>query len=205
MSTPIDSSAWFDEAFRAAPLMAILRGMGTERSLELAATAWDLGIDMVEVPIQGPADEEALAAVARAGRERGKDVGAGTVIDAETVQSASRAGAAFTVSPGLDLDVVRASEAEGMPSLPGVATASEVQIAQKHGLTWLKAFPASVLGAEWFTAMRGPFPQVRFVATGGMHARNAPDMLAAGARVVAVGSGLADADELPRLARIIAN
>lgn len=203
MSTTADAGAWFDEAFRAAPLMAILRGMGTARSLELARTAWDLGIDAVEIPIQSPADEEALAAVVAAGRERGRSVGAGTVIDEATVQAAARAGAAFTVSPGFDLDVVRASEAAGMPSLPGVATASEVQLAQKAGLTWLKAFPASVLGTDWFAAMRGPFPGMRFVATGGMHARNAPDFLAAGAQVVAVGSALADEAELPRLAQII--
>jgi 2-dehydro-3-deoxyphosphogluconate aldolase/(4S)-4-hydroxy-2-oxoglutarate aldolase len=206
-STPgggMDSGAWFSAAFSGSPLMAILRGMGAQRSLELAETAWDLGIDVVEVPLQGPADQEALEAVVAAGREHGRAVGAGTVVDEATVRAAARAGAAFTVSPGLDPEVVRASEAAGMPSLPGVATASEVQLAQKMGLTWLKAFPASVLGTDWFAAMHGPFPGVRFVATGGMNARNAADHLDAGAQVVAVGSALADDTELARLAEVIA-
>ncbi len=205
MSTPhLDSTAWFDDAFRTAPLMAILRGMGAERSLALARTAWDLGIDAVEIPLQTPADHEALAAVIEAGRERGKQVGAGTVLDAATVRAAASAGAAFTVSPGLDLEVVRASEEAGLAALPGVATPTEVQRAHTAGLRWLKAFPASLLGTGWFPALSGPFPDVRFVATGGMNARNAADFLDAGVRVVAVGSALEDETELARLAEVIA-
>ena len=201
--SPSTSDEWFTEAFAQAPIMAILRGMGVERSLELAGVAWDLGIDAVEVPIQSDEDRDALAAVVAAGRERGKQVGAGTIIDDETVRLAAEAGAAFTVSPGFDIDVVRASEAAGMPSLPGVATATEVQLARLAGLRWLKAFPASVLGTEWFTTMRGPFPDINFIATGGMNARNAPQFLSSGVRVVAVGSALADPEELARLAEVM--
>lgn len=193
----------FDELFRSAPLMAILRGMGVERSLAVSNTAWDLGIDLVELPIQTAEDIEALRVVAAAGRERDKSVGAGTVVSVEHVQQAASAGAGFTVSPGLDLEVVRASHAAGLPSMPGVATASEVQLALKHGLTWLKAFPASVLGPHWLSAMRGPFPEARFVTTGGMNASNAGDYLRAGARVVAVGSALEDPAQLPLLAEFV--
>lgn len=204
MSTPrVDSTAWFDEAFEGAPLMAILRGMGTARSLELSATAWDLGIDAVEVPLQTAEDLEALKAVVAAGRERGKRVGAGTVLDPATARAAAEAGAAFTVSPGLDLEVVRASEEAGLAAMPGVATATEVQQAYTAGLRWLKAFPASLLGTGWFPAMHGPFPEARFVATGGMNARNASEFLDTGVRVVAVGSALEDATELARLAEVM--
>ena len=190
----------FEELFGGSPLMAILRGMGVERSLAVSTTAWDLGIDVVELPIQTEEDLEALRVVAAAGRERGKSVGAGTVVSLEHVAQAASAGAVFTVSPGFDLDVVRASQDAGLLSMPGVATATEVQLALKSGLTWLKAFPASVLGASWLTAMHGPFPQAQFVTTGGMSAANAGDYLAAGARVVAVGSALEDPAQLPLLA-----
>jgi 2-dehydro-3-deoxyphosphogluconate aldolase/(4S)-4-hydroxy-2-oxoglutarate aldolase len=193
----------FEELFAGARLMAILRGMGPERSLAVSTTAWDLGIDVVELPIQTPQDVEALRVVAAAGRERGKLVGAGTVITAEHIDQAASAGAAFTVSPGLDLNIVRGSHEAGMLSLPGVGSASEVQLAVKAGLTWLKAFPASVLGRGWLIAMRGPFPQVRFVTTGGMDATNATEYLDAGARVVAVGSALEDPAQLPRLAALL--
>ena len=197
-----DNSA-FHEIFGEVRLMAILRGMGVERSLAVATTAWDLGITAVEVPVQTPTDVEALRVVAEAASARGLQVGAGTVLFAEHVRQAKGAGAAFTVSPGFDVEVVRASHAAGMPSLPGVATPTEVQHALGEGLTWLKAFPASLLGTGWFGAMRGPFPQATFVATGGMDAASAPAFLAAGVRVVAVGSALEDPAQLPALAQLV--
>src|SRR5690625_3066107 len=196
-------STTFDEIFAGEPLMAILRGMGTERSLQLSKQAWDLGIDHVELPVQSAADLEALRVVAEAGRERGRLVGAGTVTSPAQIPQLAEAGAAFTVSPGFDLEVVHASQEAGMPSLPGVATASEIQAAVKAGLTWLKAFPAAQLGTGWFRAMAGPFPQVRFVATGGMDSRNAGDFLAAGVRCVAVGSALSDPAQLERLSELL--
>ncbi|MGI9822645.1 bifunctional 4-hydroxy-2-oxoglutarate aldolase/2-dehydro-3-deoxy-phosphogluconate aldolase [Agromyces sp. Marseille-Q5079] len=198
------SNAAFDELFAGRPLMALFRGLGEERSLELARTAWDLGIDLVELPIQSEADVAALAAVAEAGRAEGRLVGAGTVLSARHVELATSAGAAFTVSPGFDPDVVRASTAAGLPSLPGVATASEVQAAMALGLTWMKAFPASLLGTGWFRAMAGPFPAARFVATGGIDASNARAFLDGGARTVAVGSALEDPAQLPALAALLA-
>jgi 2-dehydro-3-deoxyphosphogluconate aldolase / (4S)-4-hydroxy-2-oxoglutarate aldolase len=197
------SADWFEEAFAGAPLMAILRGMGVERSVALSTTAWDLGIDSVEVPLQTEEDERALREVVALARERGKSVGAGTIVAPEQVPAAVSAGAAYLVSPGFDPRVVAAARAAGIPILPGVATPSEVQVALSHGLTWLKAFPATWLGTGWFRHLRGPFPQVRFVATGGLDAANVEEYLAAGVRVAAVGSALEDASQLERLAGVV--
>lgn len=197
-------NAAFDEIFGDVPLMAILRGMGPERSLAVATTAWDLGIGVVEIPVQTPADVEALRLVADAARERGLIVGAGTVVTVDHVHDARRSGAAFTVSPGFDPEIVRASAEAGLPALPGVATPTEVQLALREGLTWLKVFPASLLGTGWFGAMRGPFPQATFVATGGMDATTAGPFFDAGVRVVAVGSALEDEAQLPALAALLA-
>jgi Entner-Doudoroff aldolase len=202
----VDAAArgdWFETAFAGAPLMAILRGMGVERSVRLSETAWDLGIDSVEVPLQTDEDERALRAVVAAAAERGKIVGAGTILTPDQVALAADAGAAYLVSPGLDPVVVRAAQAAGIPILPGVATPSEVQLAVALGLTWLKAFPATWLGSGWFKHIRGPFPQVRFVATGGLDASNVEEYLAAGVRVAAVGSALEDASQLERLAAVL--
>jgi 2-dehydro-3-deoxyphosphogluconate aldolase / (4S)-4-hydroxy-2-oxoglutarate aldolase len=195
---------WFDGTLGACPIMAILRGYSTQDTLALAHRAWDLGIILVEIPIQTDAALETLAAVAAAGRDRGAVTGAGTVLRPEQVIDARDAGAAFTVSPGFDPEVVDASHAAGLPSLPGVATATDIQLALRHGLHWLKAFPAAVLGEVWFTAMRGPFPHIRFVATGGMAADNAERFLNVGAAAVAIGSALEDPAQLDRLAAIIA-
>lgn len=189
----------FDRIFGTTRMMAIMRGMGVQRSLAVAAAAWDLGIDVVEVPIQNAVDVKALRAVADAARDRGKTVGAGTVVTLDHVTQAARAGAQFTVSPGFDPDIIRASAAAGLPPLPGVGTGTEVQLALKEGLTWMKAFPASILGPAWIKAMHGPFPQATFAATGGMNATNAANYLAAGARVIAIGSALEDPNQLDQL------
>ncbi|MGP4033661.1 bifunctional 4-hydroxy-2-oxoglutarate aldolase/2-dehydro-3-deoxy-phosphogluconate aldolase [Pseudarthrobacter sp. 1C304] len=179
-----------------APVMAILRGYGTERTLELSRVAWSVGITCIEVPLQSQRDAETLAAVAEAAAAEGCVVGAGTILDVNAVSFARSLGAAFTVSPGFDPEVARASLDAGMPHLPGVATATEVHHARRFGLGWLKAFPASDLGAAWITALRAPFPDVRFVATGGISATNAQDFLYAGASAVAVGSALSDTAQL---------
>lgn len=187
------------------PVMSILRNMDPHRSVALATRAWDLGIDLVEVPIQSPDAIPSLAAVVRAGAERGKMVGAGTIISSEQVLKCVQFGVAFTVAPGLDEEIVKLCREAGLPHLPGVATASEIQAAVRLGCSVVKAFPASVLGPEWFKAMRGPFPDVSFVATGGVDASNATAFLDAGAATVAVGSALADERQLDMVAEIIAS
>ncbi len=202
-NTGIDSNHWFDRAFDGRPLMAILRGFAPTRTVELAQRAWDLGIDWVEVPIQSADGLESLAAAAEAGRARDRTVGAGTVTTVDRVRRAAAAGAVFTVAPGMDSDVARESTEAGLPHLPGVATASDIQAAGRAGLRWLKVFPASALGPGWIKAMHGPFPEARFVVTGGVEASNADLFLNAGARVAGVGSALEDPDQLDKLTALL--
>ncbi len=196
-----DQAQWFETAFAGQSTMIILRGLAPEETVALCHRAWDLGITQVEVPIQTPDALPSLAAAVAAGRERGLGVGAGTVTTAEQLRSAAAAGVSFTVAPGTSPEVLRWSAEHELPHLPGVATASDIQVALGLGAQWLKAFPASVLGPAWFTAMRGPFPDVRFVATGGMSVASLPEYVAAGARVIALGSALQNAEELDALAR----
>jgi 2-dehydro-3-deoxyphosphogluconate aldolase / (4S)-4-hydroxy-2-oxoglutarate aldolase len=199
------SDEWFEREFAGTQVMVIMRGLGAGESLALAEAAWAVGVRAVEIPIQGPADVDALAAVAAVARERGLHVGAGTVVRPEQVEIARSAGAAYTVSPGTDEEVIRASLEAGLPTLPGVATASEIQRCVRLGLGWLKAFPAVALGPDWVSAMvRGPFPAVRLVATGGVSAGTAAAFLAAGARVVSLGSALADPAQRAELAKLVA-
>ncbi|KAB1923288.1 bifunctional 4-hydroxy-2-oxoglutarate aldolase/2-dehydro-3-deoxy-phosphogluconate aldolase [Micromonospora sp. ALFpr18c] len=199
------TTADFDHIFGGARVMAILRGLPVAETVRLAERAWDLGIDVVEVPVATPEAVPALRAAVQAGVERGRIVGAGTVLDEGQVAAAADAGAAFTVAPGLDLAIADAAAARGLPHLPGVATPTEAQQALRHGLTWLKAFPAISLGPAWFTAMAGPLPQLRFVATGGLDAANAAAFLDAGVRVAAVGSALSDPHQLDNLAKLATN
>lgn len=192
----------FAPLFGTARVMVILRDLPPMETVRLAERAWDLGIDVVEVPIRTPAATLALRAAVEAGKDRGRRVGAGTVRTPAQVRQAASAGAAFTVAPGLDLAVADAAVSYGIPHLPGVATPTEAQLALDHGLIWLKAFPAVSLGPQWFKAVAGPLPELRFVATGGIDAGNAADFLAAGVRVVAVGSALSDPRQIDRLAEL---
>jgi Entner-Doudoroff aldolase len=198
-----ESQSWFDDALSASPLMAILRGHGPTRSLELAQRAWELDVTLVEIPLQTDQDLDSLRIVAAAAAERGRRVGVGTVTNVDQIAAASAAGAVFTVSPGFDPAIVEACHQAGLPALPGVASASEIQRATRLGLRWLKAFPATVLGTGWFQAMHGPFPGIHTIATGGIDAVNAREYLDAGARAVAVGSALADPRQLDQLAELV--
>lgn len=197
------SDTYFETTFADAPVMAIFRRQGLERTLALAEAAWNVGVRTVEVPVMHPDDLSVLRAVAHAGRPRGFDVGAGTITSPEQLEAVRDAGAAFTVAPGFDPDVARASAALGMPHIPGVATGSEVQAAMRAGFTWLKAFPAERLGPEWIRHMHGPFPQVRFVATGGVTSKSASAFLAAGCRVVALGSAFGSQGEIGEIRRLL--
>jgi 2-dehydro-3-deoxyphosphogluconate aldolase/(4S)-4-hydroxy-2-oxoglutarate aldolase len=198
----VTNDEYFDGIFARQRVMAILRGYDPERTVELCRIAWDAGIDAVEVPVQSESAYPSLVAAIAAARERGTSIGAGTVTTPGQVERVAELGAAYTVAPGTSARVIETSLALGLPHLPGVATASEITVVLDHGLTWVKAFPAAQLGPAWISAQRGPFPQVTFVATGGIDAGNAADFLDAGARVVAVGSALADPGQLRLLGRL---
>jgi Entner-Doudoroff aldolase len=193
----------FDDILGGTSVMAILRGMPSGETVAVAGRLWDAGVTVLEIPIGSPDQIPALRAAAGAARERGLRVGAGTVITADQVRVASEAGAQYTVAPGLDLGVLAASLSAGMPHLPGVGTATEVQRAWLAGCRWLKAFPAAALGPEWIAALLGPFPGVRFVATGGLTVAGAPAFLAAGAHVVALGAALADPAQREQISRLL--
>lgn len=185
---------WFPEDFFRIPVIAVLRGLTPHDAVKRATRAWDAGVEHVEVTIETPEAVSSLAAVASAAAERGVAVGAGTVTTTAQLDAAAAANASFTVSPGLDEGIVTESIRRSMPHLPGVATASEILRAKTQGLTWLKAFPASVLGPDWAKAMKGPFPDVHFVATGGMQVATAQTYLSSGISVVGLSSDFSSDD-----------
>jgi 2-dehydro-3-deoxyphosphogluconate aldolase/(4S)-4-hydroxy-2-oxoglutarate aldolase len=114
---------------------------------------------------------EALAGI-------GLTVGAGTVLTRAQVDEAVAAGARFVVTPGLDADVVARCRERDVPVIPGVATASELSAALRLGLSVVKLFPAEILGGtRLIQALAAPFPDVRFVPTGGLDAGNAVEYL----------------------------
>jgi 2-dehydro-3-deoxyphosphogluconate aldolase/(4S)-4-hydroxy-2-oxoglutarate aldolase len=192
-----------NEIFGDQRVMAILRGLPADETVRLATRLWDAGVTVLEVPIGTPNAVPSLRAAVVAGEARGLRVGAGTVTTPDQVRAAADAGAQYTVAPGLDLTVLAASLAAGLPHLPGVGTATEVQHARAAGCRWLKAFPAKALGPAWISAMHGPFPDIRFVATGGLTVADAKPFLDAGTSVIALGAALADPDQRAALADLL--
>jgi 2-dehydro-3-deoxyphosphogluconate aldolase / (4S)-4-hydroxy-2-oxoglutarate aldolase len=133
------------------------------------------GGQVIEVTFRTAAAEHAIAALAEAGTLL---VGAGTVIRPEQVDAACEAGARFVVSPGFDLRVVERCRERGLPAVPGVASASEIMAALAAGLSLVKLFPAEASGGlALVRALHAPFPDVRFIPTGGLTEENAPAYL----------------------------
>lgn len=194
---------YFERTFSDVPVMGIFRRQGLDRTLALADAAWEAGVRIMEVPVMSADDVVVLRAIADRARDRGLDVGAGTVISVDQLDDVVAAGAAFTVAPGFDPLVADASVARGLPHIPGVATGSEIQAALRAGFTWLKAFPAERLGPQWIRHQRGPFPQVRFVATGGVTPESATSFLEAGCRVVALGSAFDTEDQIAKVGAVL--
>ena len=136
----------------------------------------DGGLPVAEVTFRTAAAAEALRLLARDGDLL---VGAGTIVRPEQVDLAHAAGARFVVTPGFSARVVDRCRELGLPVVPGVATATEVMAALDHGIELVKFFPAEASGGvAMVEALQGPFPEVRFIPTGGIDATNAADYLA---------------------------
>lgn len=130
----------------------------------------------VEVTFRTAGAAEAIAAIRQAEPE--VLVGAGTVLTVEQAKAAIAAGAQFLVAPGLNEEVVECAKAAGVPMLPGCATATEIEKAMGMGLETVKFFPAQQAGgADYLKALSGPYKQMKFVPTGGIHAENLQDYL----------------------------
>jgi 2-dehydro-3-deoxyphosphogluconate aldolase/(4S)-4-hydroxy-2-oxoglutarate aldolase len=137
------------------------------------------GLRCVEVTLRTDAAEAAISALGKSQLL----VGAGTVLTVEQVDRAVDAGAWFVVSPGFAPAVVRRCQEHGVPVFPGVATATEIQMALEAGVDTVKFFPAEQLGGvDMLKALAAPFRSVRFLPTGGVTADN----LAAYVRLPAV-------------------
>ena len=134
------------------------------------------GIATIEVTLRTPAAVDAIRAIARDVPDI--TVGAGTVLNAADLERATDAGASFAISPGTTLALLAAGSTGGIPYLPGVATAGEIQSGIDAGYSVFKYFPAA--GAGGIAALRAfaaPFPQIRFCATGGVTAESAQSYL----------------------------
>ena len=147
------------------------------------------GLPCAEVTFRTAAAVDAIKAMADAYPEM--LLGAGTVITVEQAEKAIQCGAKYIISPGLDKDVVKYCQAQDVPVTPGIITPTELQKALKLGLEVVKFFPAEAAGGvKYLKALGGPFPQVKFIPTGGVSTANLTDYLVLPQVVACGGSWL---------------
>jgi 2-dehydro-3-deoxyphosphogluconate aldolase/(4S)-4-hydroxy-2-oxoglutarate aldolase len=149
------------------------------------------GVRCIEVSLTTPGALEAIAEI----RERlpEVEVGAGTVLTREELDSCVRVGARFIVTPVTLPELVAPAHAHGVPIVMGAFTPTEIYTAHEAGADLVKLFPAGSLEPGYLRAVRAPFPALRLVPTGGIDAGNAREWLAAGAVALGVGGSLTDA------------
>jgi len=124
-------------------------------------------------------------------------VGAGTVLDAETCRLAVLAGAEFIVSPAFDARVLEVARTYGKICMPGALTPTEALVAWQAGADLVKIFPCnSVGGPSYIRSLKGPFPQMEVVVTGGVDLENVGQYLAAGVAAVGVGEIILDREAI---------
>ena len=178
-----------------APVIPVIVLNDVVHAVPMARALLAGGIRMLEITLRTP---QALACIEAIAKEVPEAVvGAGTVRTRSDAQAASMAGARFAVSPGYTSAVGQACRDVGLALLPGVATGSEIMMAQEDGFTELKFFPAMQAGGPaMLKAWSGPFWDVKFCPTGGVTLQNAPDWLALPNVVCVGGSWMVPVDAL---------
>ena len=178
-------------AMQARRLVAVIRSRTAEEALATARAVGEAGVRFVEVTFTVPDAAEVIRTLAGEGQVY---VGAGSVLSEEQARTGIEAGARFIVSPSLELDLVPLCREAGVASIPAGATPTEVVQALRAGADLVKIFPADCVGGPHFIRqMLGPFPDARFMVSGGVDQDNVVEYATLGVTGIVLGSAfLAD-------------
>lgn len=155
------------------------------------------GINCAEITFRTACAAEAIAYAAK--NYPDMEIGAGTVINAEQCEQALAAGATFIVSPGLSASVAKICKERNIPYYPGCVTPTEIMAALELGITTVKFFPANVYGGlKALKALSAPFPQVKFIPTGGVDRSNIDEFLAFD-KIAAIGGSFFVKESLDKM------
>jgi len=186
----VTDNAAFGAAFATCPLVAILRGVRPDEVVAIGEELVAAGFTLIEVPMNSPDPLDSVARLVAALGDRAM-IGAGTVLTPAQVDSVREAGGRMVISPNMNADVIRASVAAGMVSLPGIATPTEALAALDAGATALKLFPAEAASPAVLKAMRAILPrETRVLPVGGIVPDGMDPWREAGAAGFGLGSAL---------------
>jgi 2-dehydro-3-deoxyphosphogluconate aldolase / (4S)-4-hydroxy-2-oxoglutarate aldolase len=173
-------------------IVPVVRASSAEGAVKAIEAVYQGGIRAAEITMTVPGAIRALERCADAFGDK-LVLGAGTVLDPETARACILAGAQFLVSPNLRLSTIELAQRYSKPIMPGALTPTEVLTAWESGADIVKVFPCgNVGGAKYIKALKGPFPQIEMIPTGGVNLETAGDFLKAGACAIAVGGELVD-------------
>jgi 2-dehydro-3-deoxyphosphogluconate aldolase/(4S)-4-hydroxy-2-oxoglutarate aldolase len=173
-------------------LVPVVRASSADEALQVIEAIKAGGVNVLEITMTVPG---AVRVIEKVADKYGSEVlvGAGTVLDPETARACLLAGAQFIVSPALNLDTIAMCHRYSAPVMPGVLTPTEVITAWSAGADFVKVFPCgSVGGASYIKNLKGPFPQIKMIPTGGVSLKTAQDFIKAGASALGVGTDLVD-------------
>ncbi|WP_096437318.1 bifunctional 4-hydroxy-2-oxoglutarate aldolase/2-dehydro-3-deoxy-phosphogluconate aldolase [Alteribacter populi] len=179
------------EQLKHSPVIAVLRTPPEDKVFNIVEALLEGGITNLELTMQQPDSADMLAELNRRYGDRAW-IGAGTVMDEVTAVNAIHAGASFIFSPNYNEKVVKAAKRYGVISIPGVLTPSEMVQAVEQGADCVKIFPASAFGPRYIKELKGPFPQIPVIPTGGISEENIQEYWNAGAIACGMGSSLLD-------------
>lgn len=179
-------------------IIAIVRGMEPEHCVNLARALYEGGINMVEITFNQKSTDhfEATTKAIRAISEELSEqvmVGAGTVLTKEQVDLAKEAGALYIITPSTNPEVIRYAKEQGMVTMPGAMTPSEIAAAYEAGADFVKIFPVGNLGAAYIKAVKAPMSLIPVLAVGGVNEKNVAEFIKAGAIGAGVGGNLVNA------------
>jgi 2-dehydro-3-deoxyphosphogluconate aldolase / (4S)-4-hydroxy-2-oxoglutarate aldolase len=172
-------------------VVAVIRMKDTNRLLKVIEAVRSGGVKCIEITMTVPGAVDIIRQLSSA-VPPDVLIGAGTVLDQETAEKVIEAGATFVVGPVLSLGVVSLCVKRGIAVMPGCYTPTEILAGWKAGADIIKVFPATSLGPKYFKDLRGPFPDVRLMPTGGVTIDNVGEWITAGACAVGIGSDLLD-------------
>ena len=184
-----DFEARFNEAFAAMPVVAILRGLHPDEALAVGQALVAAGILILEVPLNSPRPLDSIATlVAALGQQA--SIGAGTVLDAASVDAVAEAGGQIIVSPNTEEAVIRRTRERGLVSLPGCLTPTEAFAALRAGAHAVKLFPGELVTPGVAKAMAAVLPKVRLLVVGGVSAETVKDWHGGAVHGFGIGSSL---------------
>jgi 2-dehydro-3-deoxyphosphogluconate aldolase/(4S)-4-hydroxy-2-oxoglutarate aldolase len=175
--------------FYSMPLIGIMRNIPVADVDKILPLYHCSGLTNLEITMNSPGCEEGIRLAVQ---EYGDhiNVGAGTVCTEEDLYKALKAGARFIVTPVIDAKIISVCKKEQIPIFAGAFTPTEICLAWNLGVDVVKVFPAVCNGLEYMKAVRGPFPQIKLLPTGGVDLDNSTDFMQAGATGLGIGSQL---------------